>query len=131
MRQHQKDGVKWLWRRARRNQGGILGDEMGLGKTVQIIALCVGRFEGDNMTEPVLIIVPCTLQRQWVQEFAKWWPLINVKMVTSEKRLRPRQSTVYIIGYERYCTSVQYNQKNTDCSPINKSHFNIASELEH
>ena len=99
LRQHQMAGVTWLWRRARANQGGILGDEMGLGKTVQIITLCVGYFES-KMTDPILIIVPCTLQRQWMHEFAKWWPLLKVKMVEN-KRLRPKPNTVYIVGYER------------------------------
>ena len=31
---HQKAGVKWLWRRICANTGGILGDEMGLGKVL-------------------------------------------------------------------------------------------------
>lgn len=39
------------------------GDEMGLGKTLQIISLCVGMHYAKK-SEPILIIVPCTLQRQ-------------------------------------------------------------------
>ena len=100
LRAHQKAGVVWLWKRIRGNSGGILGDEMGLGKTVQIISLCVGMFEG-NFNDPILIIVPCTLQRQWMQEFIKWWPLLNVKLISSGKKFRPREKTVYVTGYER------------------------------
>ena len=36
---------------------------MGLGKTLQIISLCVGMHYAKK-SEPILIIVPCTLQRQ-------------------------------------------------------------------
>ena len=39
------------------------GDEMGLGKTLQIISLCVGMHYAKK-SAPILIIVPCTLQRQ-------------------------------------------------------------------
>ena len=41
----------------------LKGDEMGLGKTLQIISLCVGMHYAKK-SEPILIIVPCTLQRQ-------------------------------------------------------------------
>ena len=64
---HQRDGVRWLWKRVGHGQGAILGDEMGLGKTVQVIAILSGLFH-DKTLRNVLIIVPATLQKQWVQE---------------------------------------------------------------
>ena len=33
LKDHQRDGVRWLWKRVGHGQGAILGDEMGLGKT--------------------------------------------------------------------------------------------------
>ena len=95
---HQKAGVKWLWSRALGNTGGILGDEMGLGKTLQVITLCVGMHYA-NYSDPVLIIVPCTLQRQWEQEFKQWWPLLNVKHLADINKIR--SNTIYITGYDR------------------------------
>ncbi|CAI5508303.1 unnamed protein product [Closterium sp. Naga37s-1] len=37
--EHQKEGVRFLYRLFRQNTGGILADDMGLGKTIQAIAL--------------------------------------------------------------------------------------------
>jgi len=101
MKKHQKAGLKWLWNQVLGNSGGILGDEMGLGKTLQIISLCVGMHYAKK-TDPIMIIVPCTLQRQWVQEFDLWWPLLNIQTLETEKDCRRiRDNTVYIVGYER------------------------------
>lgn len=60
---------------------------MGLGKTLQIISLCVGMYYAKK-SEPILIIVPCTLQRQvgfknlfWkIEEFAS---RINFEIIKS------------------------------------------------
>ncbi|KAH8114900.1 P-loop containing nucleoside triphosphate hydrolase protein [Phellopilus nigrolimitatus] len=38
LREYQRDGIKFLYERYKRGQGGILGDDMGLGKTVQVIS---------------------------------------------------------------------------------------------
>ena len=55
-----------MWKRIARNNGGILGDEMGLGKTLQVIAILAG-LQQDKTLRNVLVIVPATLQKQWVQ----------------------------------------------------------------
>ena len=68
-----------------------------LGKTLQVIALLSGLWR-QKVLRNVLIIVPATLQKQWVQEFDKWWPLIRVKILTGRK-IKPE--TVYICSYER------------------------------
>ena len=80
------------------NRNTVLADEMGLGKTLQVITLCVGMHYA-NYSDPVLIIVPCTLQRQWEQEFKQWWPLLNVKSLADIKKIR--SNTIYITGYDR------------------------------
>lgn len=36
LREHQVEGVKWMYQRFLDGRGCILGDEMGLGKTAQV-----------------------------------------------------------------------------------------------
>ena len=97
LKDHQRDGVRWLWKRVGHGQGAILGDEMGLGKTVQVIAILSGLFH-DKTLRNVLVIVPATLQKQWVQEFQKWNTAIKVKIYNSGK-IKPNY--VYISSYEK------------------------------
>jgi SNF2 family DNA or RNA helicase len=97
LKDHQRDGVRWLWKRVGHGQGAILGDEMGLGKTVQVIAILSGLFH-DKTLRNVLVVVPATLQKQWVQEFQKWNTAIKVKIYNSGK-IKPNY--VYISSYEK------------------------------
>ena len=97
LKDHQRDGVRWLWKRVGHGQGAILGDEMGLGKTVQVIAILSGLFH-DKTLRNVLVVVPATLQKQWVQEFQKWDTAIKVKIYNSGK-IKPNY--VYISSYEK------------------------------
>lgn len=59
----QVEGVSFL-KKARRC---ILGDEMGLGKTLQTIMAIKDK-------QKVLIVVPNTLKKTWVNELVKWVP---------------------------------------------------------
>ena len=60
------------------NLNGILADEMGLGKTIQTIALITYLIETKNNNGPYLIIVPLSTLSNWVLEFQKWAPSVNV-----------------------------------------------------
>lgn len=74
---HQHDGVEWMLQRecsATGVKGGILADEMGLGKTVQTIATTLGNQGGQT-----LIVVPKSLQIQWVEHIQKFTPY-NVQL---------------------------------------------------
>lgn len=97
LKPHQKDGVQWMWKRIGHDHGAILGDEMGLGKTIQIITILAGLHQ-DKTLRNVLIIVPATLQKHWIQEFDKWTRGINVRIYNSG-RIRPNH--VYITSYEK------------------------------
>ncbi|KAK9463056.1 SNF2 family N-terminal domain-containing protein, partial [Lipomyces oligophaga] len=71
---YQKTCVQWLWELYSQKTGGIIGDEMGLGKTIQIISFIAGLHYSGKLTEPVLIVCPATVMKQWVNELHRWWP---------------------------------------------------------
>ncbi|CAA0808827.1 Switch 2 [Striga hermonthica] len=83
--EHQRDGVKFLYKLYRNNHGGVLGDDMGLGKTIQAIAFLAAVYSKDsekhinphrveqvNKKGPVLIICPSSVILNWESEFSKW-----------------------------------------------------------
>ncbi|KAL6137969.1 hypothetical protein ACLB2K_063257 [Fragaria x ananassa] len=53
--QHQRVGVKFLYRIYENNHGGVLGDDMGLGKTIQTIAFLAAVFgkDGDHIDSTI------------------------------------------------------------------------------
>ena len=53
--------------------GGILCDEMGLGKTLQMISMIYA-----NPMKYTLIVLPSSLIDQWMREFRKFAPQINL-----------------------------------------------------
>ncbi|CAB3409155.1 unnamed protein product [Caenorhabditis bovis] len=79
LRDHQKQGIRFLFDKLRREVGGgaILADDMGLGKSVQTMAatwaLMKGAKNGKNLASKCLIVVPSSLVNNWKAEFNKWW----------------------------------------------------------
>ena len=65
--------------------GGILGDEMGLGKTIQAIT-----FISSIKDKTSLIIAPSSLALNWINEFKRFAPTLNVKLVTGIKENRTK-----------------------------------------
>ena len=98
----QRAGAQWMALVER----GLLADEMGSGKTIQTIMalrLLVARYGWDAVF-PACFIVPNSMKRTWVKEFAKWFP--SAKCVSVEggavgrrKQLAPG-SDVYIVNWE-------------------------------
>lgn len=78
---YQKTGVQWLWELYSQQVGGIVGDEMGLGKTIQIIAFLAGLHYSKKITRPIIVVVPATVMKQWVNEFHTWWPPFRVSIL--------------------------------------------------
>ncbi|KAF4113450.1 DNA excision repair protein ERCC-6-like [Onychostoma macrolepis] len=76
---HQKDGVAFLYRLYHDGRkGGILADDMGLGKTIQVISFLSGMYDAE-LANHTLLVMPTSLIKNWVREFAKWTPGMRVK----------------------------------------------------
>lgn len=82
---HQKEGVLWMWSLFVLGKGGILADDMGLGKTIQVIAFLAGMFDM-NKIKSVMIVVPLSVIPNWLNEFNKWTPGINVMQFHGSSR---------------------------------------------
>uniref|UniRef100_A0A0N5AGQ6 DNA repair and recombination protein RAD54-like n=1 Tax=Syphacia muris TaxID=451379 RepID=A0A0N5AGQ6_9BILA len=80
LREHQKDGIRFLYQKLKDPGGGvILADEMGLGKSVQTISLIIALLKitvakNGVFSKKYLLIVPSTLVGNWLFEFSKWIP---------------------------------------------------------
>lgn len=83
LRDYQKVGFNWLKTLDYLGLGGILGDEMGLGKTLQ--AIC---FIASNRGSKSLIIAPTSLIYNWMSEFQKFAPDVEVITVNGLKEDR-------------------------------------------
>lgn len=84
---HQRAGVAYL-ATARR---ALLADEPGLGKTAQAIrALAAVTKQGENPF-PALVVCPNTLKTNWEREFEKWWPGVNVQVISGTAVQRRKQ----------------------------------------
>ncbi len=77
LRPYQREGFKWMSTLAKLGFGGILADDMGLGKTIQAIAFLLAHHECDHSL-PSLIICPSSLIYNWVNEFARFAPQLDV-----------------------------------------------------
>lgn len=76
---HQKEGVAFLYGLHRDGRkGGILADDMGLGKTIQVISFLSGMYDAE-LANHTLLVMPTSLIKNWVHEFAKWTPGMRVK----------------------------------------------------
>ena len=71
--------LEWMVSLYNNSLNGILADEMGLGKTIQTIALIAYLSEKKKNLGPYLIIVPLSTLSNWMLEFEKWAPSIQVR----------------------------------------------------
>ena len=74
---HQLEAIDWLRRLFENGSHGILADEMGLGKTIEVIGLLASLRE-EGVFGCVLIIAPLSTLGNWVDEFHRWLPDVNV-----------------------------------------------------
>jgi len=110
---YQSEGIGWMLSRELSNgtvKGGFLCDEMGLGKTAQTIATILG-----NRVQRTIIIAPKSIITQWVSEFNRFAPQLNIGVYDGQHRteLIIDDYDVIIAPY-----SVIYNRKK-DCNPWN------------
>ncbi|TXG55126.1 hypothetical protein EZV62_020382 [Acer yangbiense] len=118
--EHQREGVKFLYKLYKNNHGGILGDDMGLGKTIQTIAFLAAVFGKDESGDSkilkenkvgnkgsVLIICPSSVIQNWEIEFSRW-STFNVSVYHGPNRdlildkLEARGVEVLITSFDSY-----------------------------
>ena len=97
---HQRAGVEFL-RVARR---ALLADEPGLGKTAQAIRALKALQDGGEQVFPALVVCPNTVKKNWKREFARWWPGVNVEVISGSATQRRKSfdcgADVYVINWE-------------------------------
>ncbi|MEG0757497.1 MAG: DEAD/DEAH box helicase, partial [Raoultibacter sp.] len=105
LRGYQIKGFEWLNLLVDRGFGGILADEMGLGKSAQLIALLLARRADARKIGPNLIVCPASLVYNWLAEFERFAPELDVRAIvgTKQERARIRKSKacdVFITSYD-------------------------------
>ncbi|KAJ1557479.1 hypothetical protein HK096_007075, partial [Nowakowskiella sp. JEL0078] len=109
MRDYQVQGLNWLISLYDNGLNGILADEMGLGKTLQTISFLgyLKKFRG--VKGPHIVIVPKSTLQNWMNEFKKWVPEIDVFMFHGlkderkplvENFLKPMNFEVCVTSFE-------------------------------
>ncbi|KAG9006776.1 hypothetical protein FRB94_000460 [Tulasnella sp. JGI-2019a] len=80
LKDYQMLGINWLNLLWSRENSAILADEMGLGKTIQVIAFLAHLKETyPNNSYRHLIVVPPSTLENWVREFQRFAPDIDVR----------------------------------------------------
>ncbi len=87
LRPYQIKGYKWLYNNIKSGLGSLIADDMGLGKTIQVITLLLKLKEEKILSQQkALIVVPATLLSNWLHEFEKFAPSINVLIYHGQRR---------------------------------------------
>ncbi|CAO0802567.1 unnamed protein product [Mucor circinelloides] len=87
LRDYQLAGVEWLISLWENGLNGILADEMGLGKTLQTIGF-IAHLKAMKVGGPYLIAAPLSTLANWVSEFKRFAPSINVLLYHGNKEER-------------------------------------------
>lgn len=77
MKDYQIVGINWLSLLFERELSCILADDMGLGKTCQVIAFLAHLYE-KGIKGPHLVVVPSSTIENWLREFQKFCPTLQV-----------------------------------------------------
>ena len=107
LRPYQRDGCAWIEFMYQHRFGACLADDMGLGKTVQTIAFLVHRFEDTKQAAKelasVLIVVPPSLVFNWLDEFERFAPHLNVVDCLSSTKWKQclQESQIILTTYDR------------------------------
>ncbi|ODN00177.1 ATP-dependent helicase brm [Orchesella cincta] len=109
LKEYQIRGLEWLVSLYNNNLNGILADEMGLGKTIQTIGLITLLMERKKNLGPYLIIVPLSTLSNWVLEFEKWAPSVNVVAYKGSPTLRKSlQNSMRATKFNVLLTTYEY-----------------------
>lgn len=75
---YQQVGINWLTLLYKKHFSCILADEMGLGKTIEVIAF-LAHLKEIGSEGPHLIVVPASTLENWLREFQKFAPSLDVR----------------------------------------------------
>lgn len=104
LRPYQVEGFEWMSALVERDLAGILADEMGLGKSLQLIALLRSWQTDARAVGPSLVVCPASLVYNWLQEFERFAPELEVSVVagTADEREIARQAScdVLVTSYD-------------------------------
>ncbi|KAG9322344.1 hypothetical protein KVV02_001326 [Mortierella alpina] len=108
-------GINWLALLWRKKLSGILADEMGLGKTAQVIAFLAHLLETGEQG-PFLVIVPSSTLSNWMREFEKFCPELDVRSYygTQAEREEMRQELEEDPSYNVVVTTYNIATGNND-----------------
>ncbi|ODV83607.1 hypothetical protein CANARDRAFT_202705 [[Candida] arabinofermentans NRRL YB-2248] len=79
LKDYQQVGLNWLYLLYQKKLSCILADEMGLGKTFQVIAFLAYLKQLKTNNGPHLIVVPSSTLENWLREFQKFAPSLEVR----------------------------------------------------
>jgi superfamily II DNA or RNA helicase len=98
LRPYQKKGVLWLHHLCDHECHALLADEMGLGKTLQTITLLTTR---PVIGKPSLIVCPASVVYVWQQEFARFAPEREIRVLKSGEDIlaEAEQSVIWVASY--------------------------------
>lgn len=85
MRDYQVRGLNWMIGLFENGINGILADEMGLGKTLQTISMLGYLKHYRKVTGPHIVIVPKSTLQNWINEFTRWCPSLEVVALNGSK----------------------------------------------
>lgn len=103
LRPYQEEGFRWMNSLADRDFGGILADEMGLGKSAQLIAFLLARRDEARAVGPSLIVCPASLVYNWLAEFERFAPMLDVRAAVGTKAERMRIRAEAFAGNAQAC----------------------------
>jgi DNA repair and recombination protein RAD54 and RAD54-like protein len=141
LRPHQREGVKFMYEcvmglKDFEGNGCILADDMGLGKTLQSVTLIYTLMktgitaDGAPTCKRVIVVCPCSLVKNWENEFIKWLgpgvvktlAIAEADRASVEKNLdsfvRTRIFQVLIASYECLRAHVGRLVKHGDCCDL-------------
>ncbi|KAI8583198.1 hypothetical protein K450DRAFT_170107 [Umbelopsis ramanniana AG] len=132
---YQVFGVNWILLLYRMKLSGILADEMGLGKTAQVIGF-LAQLVSQGSTGPHLVVVPSSTLENWLREFQKFCPSLDVRSYfgsqVERRRLRYdlREDTTWSILVTTYqmATGAEMDRKflrklNFDVTILDEGHM--------
>ncbi|KAK6068701.1 ATP-dependent helicase fft2 [Seiridium cupressi] len=93
LKSYQQFGLNWMNLLHKLGYSAILADDMGLGKTCQVISFVSYLVEKKPNAKPHLIVVPPSTLENWVNEFERFAPDINIHLYSGNdrKEFRPRE----------------------------------------